>query len=140
MVLRGDRDPPGGVVDHRHIDATVPEHHLVGAAAQCPAEDLIAETNSEQRDSGPEDRAGDSHDMVRGGRVAGAVGQKHPIGFEFGDLLEGRRRGQHVGANPALREVARGVGLDAEIQRCNGKPLRPFGFHDVAVRSADLAA
>jgi len=43
----------------RHIDAAVPEHHLVRRAAQRPAEDLVAEADAEQRDSGAEDLAGD---------------------------------------------------------------------------------
>src|SRR4051794_24889909 len=49
VVLRGDRDATGGVVDDRHIDTAVPEHHLVGRAAQRPTEDLVAEADAEQR-------------------------------------------------------------------------------------------
>ena len=48
VVLRGDRDPTGGVVDHRDVDAAVTERHLVGRAAQRPAEDLVAEADAEQ--------------------------------------------------------------------------------------------
>ena len=78
-------------------------------------------------------------DVVGGGRVAGPVGQEHPVGLEVGDLLEGRRRRQHVAADAAAGEVARRVGLDAEVDRGDGEPLRPFGFHDVGVVGADLA-
>src|SRR6476620_1126058 len=40
VVLGGHRDPSGGVVHDGHVDATVPEHHLVGRPVQRPAEDL----------------------------------------------------------------------------------------------------
>ena len=139
VILRGDRDPTGGVIDHRDVDAAVTEHHLVGGQAQRPAQDLVAEADAEQRDSGAQHLAGHSDDVVGGGRVPGAVGQEHPVGFELGDLLERRRRRQHAAADSAPGEVARGVGLDAEIDRGDSEPLRPFGFHDVGVRGADLA-
>ena len=78
-VLCGDRDPSGGVVDHRHIDTAVTEHHLVGRPAQCPAEDLVAETDAEEWNPGTEDLPGDADDAVRGGRVPGTVGQEHTV-------------------------------------------------------------
>ena len=42
-------------------------------------------------------------------------------------------------ADPAAGELARRVGLDAEVDCGNGKPLRPIGFDDVAGIGADLA-
>ena len=139
VVLRGDGDPPGGVIDDRHVDAAVPEHHLVRRAAQRAAEDLVAEADAEQRDSGAEHLAGDADDVVRGGRVSGSVGQEHTVGLQVGDLVEGRRRRQHVAADAAAGEVARRVGLDAQIDRGDGEPLRPIGFDDVGAVGADLA-
>ena len=88
MVLGGDRDPAGGVVHHRDVDATVPEHHLVGRPAQRPAEDLVAEADAEQRDSRDEDLRVTADHVVGGGGVAGAVGQEDPVGLQVGDLVE----------------------------------------------------
>ncbi len=79
VVLRGDRDPAGGVVDDRDVDAAVTEHHLVRRQAQRPAQDLVAETDAEQRDSGAQHLPGEGDDVVGGGRVAGAVGQEHAV-------------------------------------------------------------
>ena len=84
-----------------HVDAAVPEHHLVGRPAQRAAEDLVAEADAEQRDPGAEHLAGDADDVVGGRRVARPVGQEHPVGLELGDLVEGRRRRQHVAADAA---------------------------------------
>ncbi len=115
MVLRGHRHPTGGVVDDRDVDAAVPKHHLVGRQAQRAAQDLVAETDAEQRDSGAQHLAGKRDDVIGGGRVAGAVGQEHAMRVEFGDLLEGGRCRQHMAANPAPGEVTRSVGLDTKI-------------------------
>src|SRR5438874_779115 len=49
VVLRGDGDPARRVVHNRHVDAAVPELHLVGLQTQCAAEDLVAEADPEQR-------------------------------------------------------------------------------------------
>lgn len=127
VVLRGDRDATGCVVHHRHVDAAVTEHHLVGAPAQSPAEDLVAEADAEQRDAGAQHLPGDLDDMVGHRRIARPVGQEHPVGFEVGDLLEGGPGGQHMAADAAPREVARGVGLDAEVDRRDGEPVGPSG-------------
>lgn len=108
MVLRGHRHPTGGVVDDRDVDAAVPKHHLVGRQAQRAAQDLVAETDAEQRDSGAQHLAGKRDDVIGGGRVAGAVGQEHAMRVEFGDLLEGGRCRQHMAANPR-RAKLRGV-------------------------------
>ena len=140
VVLRGDRDPSGGMVDHRHVDPAVAEHHLVGGSSQCPAQDLVAEADAEQRYPRAENLPGHRHHTVGGGRVAGTVGQEHPVRLEFGDRLESGGRRQHMGPDTALREVARRVGLDPQIQRGDGEPLRALRFHDVSLRGADLAA
>src|SRR5690606_34871753 len=51
VVLRGDRDAAGLVLDHRDVDAAVTELHLVGAQAERAAEDLVAEADAEQGQS-----------------------------------------------------------------------------------------
>src|SRR6478609_4449988 len=120
VVLRGYRDPAGGVVDDRHIDAAVPKHHLVGRPAQGSTEDLVAEADAEQRNAGAEHLSGDADNVV-------------------GDLLERHRRRQDMTSDAAPGEVARRVGLDAEVDGGDVEALRPIGFHDVGGRGADLA-
>src|SRR6476469_1105141 len=139
VVLRGYRDPAGGAVDDRHIDAAVPEHHLVGRPAQCSTEDLVAEADTQQRDAGAEHLSGDADDVVGGRRIARPVGQEHTVGLEVGDLLERHRRRQDMTSDAAPGEVARRVGLDAEIDGGDVEALRPIGFHHIGGRGADLA-
>src|SRR5699024_2206501 len=51
VVLRGDRHLARGLLDDRDVHPSVPEAHLVGAPAQRPAQDLIAEADSEHGDA-----------------------------------------------------------------------------------------
>ena len=139
VILRGHRDPSGGVVDDGHVDPAVTEDHLVCRASQSAAEDLVAEADTEQRDPFAEDFACHPDDVVGGRGVTGPIGQEDTVGFEFGDLLEGGRRRQDVAADAAAGEVARGVGLDTEIDRRDGEALRSIGFDDVRGVGADLA-
>src|SRR3954467_13309535 len=44
-----------------------------------------------------------------------------------------------MAGDPAPCEVARRIGLDAEVDRSDGKPLWPIGFHDVGGLGADFA-
>ena len=81
VVLRGYRDPAGGVVDDRHIDAAVPKHHLVGRPAQGSTEDLVAEADAEQRNAGAEHLSGDADNVVGGRRVARPVDRNTPSGL-----------------------------------------------------------
>ena len=49
VVVRGDLDAAGGLVEHRLVDAAVAEGQLVGAEAERAAEQLVAEADAEER-------------------------------------------------------------------------------------------
>ena len=51
VVVGGDQHPTCRLLPHRLVDPAVPELELVGAETQCPAEDLVSEADSEQRNS-----------------------------------------------------------------------------------------
>ena len=139
VVLRGDRDAPGGVLDHGDVDAAVAVAHLVGPAAQRPAEDLVAEADAEQRDPPRQHLPGELDGPVGGGRVAGAVGEEEAVGPQRQDLLDRGVRGQDVHLDTAVGEHARGVGLDADVQRGHPVARRAHGGHDVGLRGGDGA-
>lgn len=82
VVLRGDGNPPGRVVDDRNVDAAMPERHLVRRPPKCPAQQLVTEADAEQRDLAVQYRPGHRDDMVRGGRISQTVGQKDTVGRE----------------------------------------------------------
>ena len=79
VVVGGDLDPAGGQVHHRLVDAAVPVRQLVGAEAQRAAEQLVAEADAEVRDAGGQHLAQHLDRAVRGRRVAGTVGEEHPV-------------------------------------------------------------
>src|SRR6185369_81525 len=49
VIVRGDLDLAGRPVEHRLVDAAVPVAELVGAETERPAEDLMAEADTEDR-------------------------------------------------------------------------------------------
>ena len=54
-------------------------------------------------------------DVVEGGRVAGAVGEKDPVGVDGQQLAGGRGRREHVDLAAPLGEAAQDPALDAEV-------------------------
>ncbi len=139
VVLRGDRDPAGGVLDDRDVDAAVPVAHLVGPAAQRAAQDLVAEADAEQRDPPLQHLPGQSDRPVGGRRVARAVRQEEPVGVQREDVLDRRRAGQHVHLHTARREHPRRVRLDADVERRDGEPPFAGGRDDVGLAGRDGA-
>ena len=138
MVLRGDRDLAGGVVDDRDVDAPVSELHLVGRPAERAAQDLVAEADAEHRDVLAEHPAREFDDVVGRGRVAGTVREEHPVGLEVGDGVERDGRGQHVGADAAFGEHPRRVGLDPQVDGGHREPVLVEGFDHVTAVGGDL--
>ncbi len=130
VVLRGDGDTAGLVFDDRDVDAPVAELHLVGAQPECAAEDLVAEADTEQRQALTEHLLGQVHRTVGGGRVAGTVGQEHTVGLQVQDVVQCRGGRQHMHSDAALREHARGVGLDTEVDRSDREACRAIGGFD----------
>ncbi|MBG9885723.1 hypothetical protein ABE10_03800, partial [Bacillus toyonensis] len=74
VVVRGDLHAAGRFVQHRLVDAAVPERQLVRAEAQGASEQLVAEADAEIRQPGIEDLAEHGDLCIRGGGIAGAVG------------------------------------------------------------------
>ena len=139
VVLSGDRDATGLMLDHRDVDAAVAELHLVGAQAQGAAQDLVAEADTEQRQALSDDLFREVDCAVGGGRVTGTVGEEHSVGLQVEDLFETRVGRQHVDADTALGEHARGVGLDTEVDGGNRVQRLPaLRLDDVAAGGADL--
>ena len=57
VVLRRDAHPAGAQVVHRMVDAAVPELELEALAAEREPEDLVPETDAEDRHAADEARA-----------------------------------------------------------------------------------
>ena len=64
------------------------ELELVGAEAECAAEQLIAEADAEERVAGVQDLAQQLDLGVGLLRVAGAVGEEHTVRVQRGEFLE----------------------------------------------------
>src|SRR5579863_7078098 len=131
VIVAGDVDTAGAQVLDRLVDATMAESELVGAQAQGAAEDLAAQADAEDRDAGREHLAHRVDRVAGSGRVTGAVGEEHTVGFGRQDLAGGGVGGQHVNLAAAFGQPARGGGLDAQVHR--GDPVPGTG----AIRRAD---
>ena len=118
VILRGDLDPVGQIIEDRLIRSTMAELELEGLAAQGNPQKLMAQADAENR--GLADQAVDG--VVGIGqrfRIAGSVGQEHPIGF-MGQHLLGRgiaRKHRHPAAE--LGQAAQDVPLHPEIESDN---------------------
>ena len=137
MVLAGDLDVAAGLVAHRMIAAVMSERQLERLAAECPAEQLMAEADPEDRHLA--EQLGDRVDGVADHRrVARAVRQEHAVGL----AAPGRRRrgrGRHDLDGAETRQVAQHRPLDAEVEgddpsRCAAG--RPVVYGDAQVTSA----
>ena len=98
VVVAGDGYPSGPPVLHRLVDAAVAELQLVSAEAERPAQDLVAETDAEDRLSRVERSAHRVDRIVGGRRVTGSVGEEHAV----------RINGEQVGCR-------RGCGQDVHL-------------------------
>src|SRR5258707_3418826 len=76
VVLRGDLDLAGGLVEHRLVDAAMAELELVRGGAEGEAEKLVPEADAEEGSASEE--ALDGVDGVRDrGRITGSIGKEH---------------------------------------------------------------
>src|ERR1700682_1408331 len=96
------------------ICTAMSELQLVSLAAECVAEDLVAEADAEN--GGLADKAADLAGL-RGEHtgIARAVGQEHTIGFEREYVVRAGSRGHHGHARANLDQTAQDVALDSEI-------------------------
>src|SRR5919199_4915276 len=99
MVLAGDLDTPCVEVADRVVRAVVPERHLVRLAAQSQSEELVPETDAEDRRLS-EDVAQVRDRLLQGRWISGTVREEETIGRLRQDLSRGCRAGhrQHRGA------------------------------------------
>src|SRR3569833_3049784 len=79
--MSSDLDFAGSVVANGVVTAMVSEFQLIGLAAECESAKLVSETDAENGDSA--DHFANSPDgVVNRFRIAGAIGEKHAIGFQ----------------------------------------------------------
>ena len=144
VIVRSDLDTSGGAVEHRLVDAAVAVAELIGAVAQRPPEDLVAQADAEEGDAGVQNSAQQLDLTCRGARVARPIGEEDAVRTE-GEHL-GQRRGlrQNVDAHAPLCQLPRGAGLDAQVD--GGDPGHGFapleasrGLDDVVLARTDLA-
>ena len=134
VVVRGDLDLAGGAVHHRLVDAAVAVLQLVGAEAERPAEELVAEADPEVGQPALERalaaaRPGRWSPPGRRGRWRRTA--RRAATASTSSSVDGR--GQHVHLDAALGHHPRGVRLDAEVDGGDGEPLLPDRRDDVGL-------
>ena len=80
VVLRGNFHAPGRRIEDGLVRAPVAELHLVGPSAGGEGKDLVPQTNAKDRLLAKERRNGLARADDRR-RIAGAVGEKDPVGI-----------------------------------------------------------
>ena len=128
VVLARDLDHTGLEPLHGVVGAVVAEGQLVGRAAECPGQDLVAEADAEDRH--PAHQVGHGRGGAgQRGRIARPVGEEHAVGLE-GEHLVGGRGGRHHGDGAQRGQQAHHGGLHAEVvghdaQAAAGAGARP---------------
>src|SRR5260370_626545 len=135
VILRGDRDLPGAQVAHGMVRPAVTELQLEGTCSEREPEQLVAQTDPENRPRA--DQLLQSPNRTReGGRIPGAVGQKDPVRFESENLF-GRRGGwKDRDAATGAVQKADDVALHAVIDRADVEPS-VLGLEDGRERGRD---
>ena len=85
VVLAGDLDRPVPQPLHRVVAAVVAEGELERRPAQGRRHQLVAEADAEDGDVGRQQVADGLDGVGDGGRVAGAVGEEHPVRVALDD-------------------------------------------------------
>src|SRR5580658_5626496 len=90
VILAGDLDLSGRQILDRMVGAAMALRHLGGTAAQCQRQQLMAETDAEDRHSGPDQLSDHRYGVAAGrGRIARAVREEHAVGPVAQDLFGG---------------------------------------------------
>ena len=110
MVLAGDVDPPGVQVFDRVIGTMVSIGQPRGRGAGGPAEDLMAETDAEQRNAAQR-LARELNGAVEDGGIARAVRQHQAVRLQRPDVRPCRGVRKHDHRATALAERAEDVGF-----------------------------
>ena len=150
VVVGGDLDLAGGPVHDRLVDAPVAVAELVGAEAERPTQDLVAEADAEDRD--PRGQRRPASAPPRGRPWPGRPGRwrrrRRPAPRWRATRATSRPAvivaGSTCTVDPALGHPARGHGLDAQVdrrarwRRCS--PRRPTTYASAVVTSAVRSA
>src|SRR6266849_11131246 len=140
VVLRGDLDAPGLEVLHGMVGAVVAELELVGAAPEGQAQDLVAEADAEDRQLADE-LAHRFHEVRHGFGIAGAIGEKEPVGLSLEDGRGRSARGHHLALAAERGKLAQDVSLDPRVighdpEARGGRPRVAAGDVPAALRPA----
>ena len=122
VVLAGDLGPARGQVLDRVVGAVVAEGQLVGLEADRPAEQLVAEADAVYRELADQTPHG-LDDVVEGGRVARAVGEKDGVGLVMGQFGGARGAWMQLDGGAALVQVAHDRELHARVDHGDAWPI-----------------
>src|SRR5690242_17135803 len=92
MVLRGDLDLAGGLVEYGMIRAVMTERQLERPCTEGEPQDLMAEADAEHRLAARAQLLGRGDAVSHGRRISGSVRQEEPVGTERDRFLPGCRR------------------------------------------------
>lgn len=86
VILRGDHHLAAGQVANRMVPAPVPVRHLLCLASIRKANQLMAETDAKDRESGVTQFTYHWKGVLDGGRVSRAVGEEDAVRIELANL------------------------------------------------------
>ncbi len=125
VILRRDFDLSGLQEFHRMIRAAMPELQLERLSAERQTENLMTETDAEDRLVGLRQVARVLDGVVDRRRIARAVAQENAVHARGEHLFRRRRRGKHVHLTAVGHQAPEDVPLDAEVVRADAqRPLR----------------
>ena len=137
VVVRGDLDPAGGLVEHRLVDAAVSERQLVGAKAQGAPEQLVAEADSEERRAVAEHLLQERDVVVGCAGVARSVRVEHGIRSHRAQRFDGDALRHDVHVEAARGQVVQGGGLHAEVDDGDGADALALRLQRVALAATE---
>jgi len=126
VVVRGDLDSSGGLVDHGLVDAAVAERQFVRAEAERAAEQLVAEADAEERQPFAQHGRQQFDMAVRGFRIARAVGEEDRAGLQGEQFGDRDLLGNDMHLETAGGEVVEGGRLHSEVEDGDGTDPLPL--------------
>ena len=139
MVLRRDFDRVPIEVSNRVIPAVVPERKLVGSRAEGPSDQLMTQTDSEDRNTPFGQTENGLLGLFHSRRITWTVGHEKPVGLLREDLLDGCLGWNDRNPAATLGQKTRRVGLHTEVVREDVEPLLADGRHLVRLLRGDAA-
>ena len=117
VVLRRNFDFAGLEFLDRVVGAAVAELELIGIGAHRERQDLMSETDAEDRDIRLDQLTGVADRIVEHGRIAGPVAEKHPVRLAGEQVSCGRLGREHADLAAVGREPPQDVPLHAVVIR-----------------------